>query len=286
MEQLHTPSGAMKAAMDRVIDAHFLHEAADDVDAVLATLSPDVDHDVVGAASGLVRGKDRARAFYERMFADLAQDSVTSLRRYYGADFVVDESLWRGTAVGNPLGFPGRRRPLAFRILHLFEFAPDGAIRRENVWMDLGAIAAQLPADGTDATAARRIVMAFYEAFDTNALRQFDAIGPAFVARVFGATELDWPGFLAFGEAFLAGFPNGRHVFDVVTAEGGVVTTVGHYRGRHEREFMGVAATGRDVDFTVMHMDRVSEGRIVEHRGIGDIDTMWAQLGVEPPRVR
>jgi len=45
-------------------------------------------------------------------------------------------------------------------------------------------------------------------------------------------------------------------------------------------------ATGRKVDFTVMHVDRVRDGRIGEHRGIGDINTMWAQLGVTPPADR
>lgn len=277
-------AGLTRAAMDRVIDDHYLHEGRDDVEAVLATLSDDVQHDVVGAPSGPVRGKDKARAFYEGMFADLAQEQVTSLRRYYGADFVVDESLWRGTAVGAPMGFAGRGRPVAFRILHLFEFAADGAIARENVWMDLAAIAGQLR--DTPPDAAKDVVRRFYEAFDGHALRGFDAIHPAFEARVFGATVLDWAGFVAFGEAFLAGFPNGQHIFDVVTAEGDVVTTVGRYRGRHDREFMGVPATGREVDFAVMHIDRLREGRIVEHRGLGDINTMWAQLGVEPPRPR
>jgi predicted ester cyclase len=125
-------------------------------------------------------------------------------------------------------------------------------------------------------------VMQFYEAFDGNALSGFAAIDAAFEARVFGATLLDWQGFLAFGQSFLDGFPNGRHVFDFVVAEGDVVATVGRYKGRHERTFMGVPATGREVDFTVMHVDRVCQGRIVEHRGIGDINTLWAQLGVEP----
>jgi limonene-1,2-epoxide hydrolase len=32
-----------------------------------------------------------------------------------------------------------------------------------------------------------------------------------------------------------------------------------------------------------MHVDRVQDGRIVEHRDIGDINTMWTQLGVKPP---
>jgi predicted ester cyclase len=61
------------------------------------------------------------------------------------------------------------------------------------------------------------------------------------------------------------------------------VSTVGHYRGHHDGVLMGVPATGRYVDFTVMHVDRVRDGRIVEHRGIGDINAMWAQLEVTSP---
>jgi len=70
---------------------------------------------------------------------------VKSLRRLYGDDFLVDESLWRGKAPGRPFGLEGRGRPLEFRLLHVVEFAGDGMIRRENVWVDLGAIARQLP---------------------------------------------------------------------------------------------------------------------------------------------
>ena len=133
--------------MDSVIGAHFDYEARDDVEGVLGTLTDDIEHDVVGSPSGPLRGKAQARGFYEQLFADLEHQDVTSTRRYYGDDFVVDESLWRGTAVGNPLGFPGRNRPVEFRILHIFEFAADGAICRENVWMDTASIAAQLQDD-------------------------------------------------------------------------------------------------------------------------------------------
>lgn len=286
-----------RSTMDQAIDEHFQHEGRDDVDGVLGTLSEDIDHDVVGSPTGRLRGKVQARAFYERLFADLEQKRVASQHRYYGEDFVVDESLWCGTAVGNPLGFPGRNRPVEFRILHIFEFAENGAIRRENVWMDTSAIAAQLddgaqspavapPAEACTSTAepdVKATVMALYEAFDRGALGSFDAVGDAFEARVFGATLLDWPSFVGFGQAFVDAFPDGRHIFDFVVTEGDTVATIGRYRGRHEGQLMGVAATGKEVDFTVMHIDRVQDGRIVEHRGIGDINTMWAQLGVKPP---
>jgi hypothetical protein len=35
---------------------------------------------------------------------------------------------------------------LSFRLLHVFDMAPDGLIRRENVWLDLASIMQQLGA--------------------------------------------------------------------------------------------------------------------------------------------
>jgi predicted ester cyclase len=136
-----------RTEMDRKIDAHFRFEATDDVEGVLATLSPDVEHDIVGAPSGPTHGRDGARPFYEALFGDLSDGRVDCLRRLYGADFLVDESIWRGKAPGRPFGLEGRGRPLEFRLLHVVEFSDAGDIRRENVWLDLAAIVQQLPQD-------------------------------------------------------------------------------------------------------------------------------------------
>jgi hypothetical protein len=133
--------------MDRSIDEHFGFEARDDVEGVLATLAADAEHDIVGWPTGPTRGREGARPFYETLFADLAGGEVESQRRLYGENFLVDESLWRGRAPGRPFGLEGRGRPLAFRLLHIFEFGESGEIRRENVWVDLAAIARQLPQD-------------------------------------------------------------------------------------------------------------------------------------------
>jgi hypothetical protein len=134
-----------RAEMDAKIDEHFGFEQADDVAGVLATLADDVEHDVVGWPAGPARGAEGARPFYEALFADLADGRVETIRRLYGDDFLVDESLWRGRAPGRPFGLEGRGRPLAFRLLHVIEFAPDGRIGRENVWVDLAGIIQQLP---------------------------------------------------------------------------------------------------------------------------------------------
>lgn len=135
------------AMMDHKLDEHFGFEARDDVEGVLATLTEDVEHDIVGWPSGPSHGRGGARAFYESLFADLADGAVTNIRRLYGNRFMVDESLWRGTAVGRPFGLEGRNRPLEFRLLHVLEFTEDGNISRENVWLDLAAIQQQLSGD-------------------------------------------------------------------------------------------------------------------------------------------
>ncbi|HEX2891135.1 ester cyclase [Vineibacter terrae] len=134
-----------RVEMDRKIDEHFGFEARDDVDGVLATLSPDVEHDIVGWPTGPTRGRAGARPFYEALFSDLADGKVECLRRLYGDHFLVDESLWKGTARGRPFGLEGKGRPLEFRLLHVIEFAGNGDIKRENVWVDLAAIMQQLP---------------------------------------------------------------------------------------------------------------------------------------------
>jgi uncharacterized protein len=131
--------------MDRKVDEHFGFEAADNVEGVLATLAPDVVHDIVGWPLGPTHGRDAARPFYQALFADLSDGKVECLRRLYGDDFLVDESYWRGKAPGRPFGLAGKNRPLEFRLLHVIEFAKNGDIKRENVWVDLAAIMQQLP---------------------------------------------------------------------------------------------------------------------------------------------
>jgi hypothetical protein len=79
-----------------------------------------------------------------------------------------------------------------------------------------------------------------------------------------GNQSMDWEGFMEFGRQFRSAFPDGRHVFDHVVVEADNVVTVGRYRGTHRGEPQGIAPTGRQIESTVMHLDRV-KGR-QDHR--------------------
>jgi hypothetical protein len=130
--------------MDQKLDEHFGYEASDNVEGVLATLTSDATHDIVGWPTGPSRDRESIRGFYETLFTDLADGKATSLHRRYGNNFMVDESLWEGRAPGRPFGIEGKNRPLAFRLLHVLEFKDDGQIQKEQVWVDLASILQQL----------------------------------------------------------------------------------------------------------------------------------------------
>ena len=128
------------AAMDRIVNEHFGYEAADDVDGVLATLAPGATHHLVGSPLG---------ALSDRPHPGVLRGAVRRLRgrgrraggRWYGDDFLVDESLWTGQVHDARLfGLPGRSGHVTFRILHVFELTGD-RIRTERVWVDMAAIA-------------------------------------------------------------------------------------------------------------------------------------------------
>ena len=53
-------------------------------------------------------------------------------------------------------------------------------------------------------------------------------------------------------------------------------------RGTHVGEFMGVSATGKKIEVTVMDIFRFADGKVVEHWGVTDAMAMMQQLGAIP----
>lgn len=133
---------------DALFDRHGAAEAAKDVEAVMTTLADDVEHDFVGDPDGVLTDAEAIKKRYLALFDTFADETLTPLRRYYGTDFFVDESLFEGKIVNDFLGLPGQGRHITFRLLHVCE-TRDGRISRENVWMDAASIVAQLSSPAT-----------------------------------------------------------------------------------------------------------------------------------------
>ena len=75
-------------------------------------------------------------------------------------------------------------------------------------------------------------------------------------------------------------FPDARFEIRHVAVDGDTAICVGTMSGTHEGELMGVAASGRRVEWRMCHLMRFgADGRAVEHRAIRDDLGLMRQMG-------
>ena len=61
-------------------------------------------------------------------------------------------------------------------------------------------------------------------------------------------------------------------------AEGDRLATRSSYRATHQGEFMGIAATGKQITWTGFSIDRFVDGKIVEHHALMAFYSLMEQL--------
>lgn len=128
----------------------------------------------------------------------------------------------------------------------------------------------------------RALVLQFYKAFDDRKIEQaLDLLAPNFVAHLAGVPEpLDREEFKQFGMSFYLAFSQGQHAFNQVIISDDKVVTCGTFTATHLGAFQGLPPTGKQISLSIMHIDRVENGKIVEHWGQGDALGLMQQLGI------
>ncbi|OKH29066.1 ester cyclase [Chroogloeocystis siderophila] len=126
------------------------------------------------------------------------------------------------------------------------------------------------------------IVLQAYEAFDRGDIETGKAlIASDITGCVMGSHELKGAdAFFEYALKMRQAFPDGRHTFEDAIAEDDKVVTRGIFCGTHLAEIMNVPPTGKQVTFSVVHIDRVVNGKVVEHWGHADMMVLMQQLGV------
>jgi uncharacterized protein len=133
-----------RTEMDAIVNDHFMYEANDDLDGVMGTLAEGVSHEIIPGPYGVLTDPERIREFYTKLYTELAGEGVTPVRRLYGDNFVVDETIWHGRISDKGSFLAGGRSGKAdLRLLHVFDLR-DGRIIKEQAWWDLGLVQRQL----------------------------------------------------------------------------------------------------------------------------------------------
>jgi len=89
--------------------------------------------------------------------------------------------------------------------------------------------------------------------------------------------------FKQFITTVLSAFPDIQYTIDVVRAEGDKVATRWTVRATHRGEFMGIAATGKQVTMTGINISRHKNGKYVKDWGNWDLFGLIEQLKTETP---
>jgi hypothetical protein len=129
--------------MDALVDAHYRAEEQGDIDGILAGFVPSAQHDVAGRPGGELQGDDEIASYYRQLLESLRIDRFEPVRRWYGDRHLVDESILHGIADGTVFGLEGGGRPIAVRLLHVFDFDSE-LITRESAWLDVASLQQQL----------------------------------------------------------------------------------------------------------------------------------------------
>ncbi len=78
-------------------------------------------------------------------------------------------------------------------------------------------------------------------------------------------------------------FPDFNAAIEDVIAEGDRVMIRSTVSGTHSGPFRGIPPTGKRVQFGLIDIYRVADGKIAEHWGLTDFLTLMQQVGAVPP---
>ena len=130
---------------------------------------------------------------------------------------------------------------------------------------------------------SKAIMRRFWDAWEQGNVELLDELlAPEYINHTLAAPDLP-PGPEGVKEVvsmFRGAMPDLRVVIEDMIAEGDKVATRYALEGTHRGELFGAAPTGRQLSIKSITMERVSEGKIIEHWRVTDEVGMMRQLGV------
>ena len=78
-------------------------------------------------------------------------------------------------------------------------------------------------------------------------------------------------------------FPDAHLDIEDLAASANTVWWRWRFTATHRGDFMGVPATGKRIETTGVNIERIENGKIVEHWSFSDRLSVWDQLGVDVP---
>jgi steroid delta-isomerase-like uncharacterized protein len=129
---------------------------------------------------------------------------------------------------------------------------------------------------------SKAIMRRFWEVWEQGNVELLDELlAPEYINHTLAAPDLPSgpQGVKEVVSMFRSGIPDLKVVIEDMIAEGDKVATRYALEGIHRGEIFGVPPTGKHLSIKSMTVERLSEGKIVEHWRVTDELDMMRQLG-------
>ena len=109
-----------------------------------------------------------------------------------------------------------------------------------------------------------------------------DLLAPDFVAHLSDGLQ-SREAFLQQTKVFALAFNDRQFTVEDQVAEGDKIVARATWQGTHSGDFQGMPPTGKRIMIGAFIIDRIKDGKIVEHWSLFDTMGMMQQLGLVPP---
>ncbi len=76
-----------------------------------------------------------------------------------------------------------------------------------------------------------------------------------------------------------AAFPDMRHTIEAELSQGEFIACVMTVHATHQGSYMGIPPTGREVHFMLLWIERIVDGKVVQHWALPDFLSLFRQIG-------
>jgi len=134
--------------------------------------------------------------------------------------------------------------------------------------------------------ATKAVIRRAFEALNKHDLAAFNELIPNCVCRSSAAGEFKGEAYKQHINSVVTAFPDCHFTVEDQLFEGNKVVSRWTFTGTHKEKFMDIAATNKQLTLSVISIDRVVGGKILEVWEEWDALSMMRQLGVVPaPKV-
>ena len=76
-----------------------------------------------------------------------------------------------------------------------------------------------------------------------------------------------------------AAFPDMHHSIETELSDGECIACVMTVHATHQGPYMGIAPTGREVRFMLLWIERIVDGKVIQHWALPDFLSLFRQIG-------